>query len=234
MKRKWYTNWLLVITLCLLFSSFGIFVFSFRKNITVTKCIYGDSQEGNCICTKEGEIVCEEDIEKKDEQEVVGREFVSDDLNFNYSFLNFFDAKTFTQDRVKFKEISHVQDGLRISVERVSECNEKKEMATQLGFYKLESERLTLTTRSNLTDSSFYISCIVDNTFLIRDFNIEDLNIFDIYYQDEMDVIYRANNCVYEGYIRNSDDVYKSANNCYLCKCINGENKCERDKKCLE
>jgi hypothetical protein len=232
MKQKWYANWLIIITLCLLFSSFGVFYLSIKNDISVTRCIYGDNLDHNCICNVNGEIICED--EEIEEGKVVSNDFVSSNLEFKYDFLNFIDLNTSIQDSVEFKDISHIQGGLKITIERISLCSEQQKAPSQLGLYKLEENGLILTTATNLTDSSFYISCITENTFFIPDFPTNLSEDFQVLYQDDLDVIYMANNCVYEGFLRNSGDVYNSKEKCIICKCISGENSCQKEESCLE
>ena len=230
MKSKWYANWLIIITFCLLFSSIGIFIVSLEDSIGMKKCVNGSDLGENCICNNEGVVVCDE----QNAQSIVSSEFVSTGLLFSYNFLNFVEGGDLEAMNVKFVDISQLGGGLKITLETNSLCNEDSISAPQIGFYKLEEDRLTLTIGTNVLDESFNKVCLTEGSFYIGNFNRELNDKFKIYYQDEFDSIYPANNCTYEGYIRNDGDVYNSSDGCFLCQCKSGKSSCEKENSCLK
>ena len=230
MKGRWYTNWLLIITFCLLFSSVGVFVISLKDTIGLTPCIYGDDLEGNCICNYDGEKIFDENV-----LESVGTgEFVSSGLIYTFEYLHFVEPNMLNIPNIKFVDITYLGGGLKVNLEIISMCDEYRVPAPQVGFYKYEENRLTLTIGTNLTDEYYRFPCVTDSTFYIGNFSKNLNNDFKVVYQDEYDVIYQSENCVFEGYLRSNGDVYNSEDGCFLCQCIAGENVCEKEKACLE
>ncbi len=225
MKGRWYANWLVIITMFLFFSSLGIFVIYIQDSLGVKKCAYGDDLGTNCICNSNGEKICDESTS----QGINASEFTSINLSYSFDFLNAININNSSFQDVQFVDISHGDNVLKMIVEIKSMCNEDNIVSPQIGFYKLHKEILTLSIVSNLTNSSFSIPCISENTFSIENFTSEIDNSFKIQYQDELGVVYPANNCIYEGYIRNNGDVYNSKNGSLLCQCKNGQNSCEKE-----
>ncbi len=225
MKGRLYANWLVIITLFLFFSSLGIFVISLKDTIGIKQCAFGDDLGTNCICNSEGEKVCDEDITIT----VGSSEFTSVDLVYSFDFLNLIDINNPINQKAKFVDISNFNNNLKITLEIESMCNEDSIVAPQIGFYKLNEEKLILTVVSNLTNESFNMPCVSENTFLINNFNMNVDDTFRVQYQDEYDSIYLSNNCIYEGYIRNDGDVYNSKDGNLLCQCKNGESSCVKE-----
>ena len=167
MKGRLYANWLVIITLFLFFSSLGIFVISLKDTIGIKKCAFGDDLGTNCICNHEGEKICDEDIAIT----VGSREFTSVDLVYSFDFLNLVDINKPVNQKAKFVDISNLNNNLKITLELESMCNEDSIVAPQIGFYKLDREKLILTVVRNLTNESFNRSCVSENIFEIKNFN---------------------------------------------------------------
>lgn len=230
MKGRWYANWLVIITMFLFVSSLGIFVIYIQDSLGIKKCAYGDDLGTNCICNSEGEKICDENTSES----INASEFTSINLSYSFDFLNAINISNSSFQDVQFVDISHNDDALKVVIEIKSMCNEDNIVSPQIGFYKLEEEVLTLSVVSNLTNSSFNLPCISENTFLINSFNSEIKENFKVQYQDEFSVLYPANNCIYEGYIRNDGDVYNSNDGCLLCQCKSGQSTCEKESSCLK
>jgi len=225
MKGRLYANWLVIITLFLFFSSLVIFVISIKDTIGIKKCAYGDNLENNCVCSSDGEKVCD----TKESLNSISNDFTSSNLIYTFDFLNMIDASSMANQVVKFENISHLENKLKITVEIESMCNEDNTVAPQIGLYKLDSNGLTLSIVSNLTNTTFNLPCVSENQFLIENFSSTVNSNFKISYQDELGGIYQANNCIYEGNIRNDGDVYNSKDGSLLCQCKNGESICEKE-----
>jgi hypothetical protein len=228
MKGRWYVNWLVVITMVLLFTSVGIFGISIYNSYGIKKCAYGDDIGENCICDSKGEVVCEEEVA----QSVVSTEFTGNGLSYSYDFLSYFDVNS-SDKKVKFVNVSQLNGGLQVTVELATYCNQESTPARQVGFFKMEEDRLIFTTVSSLVDEAFNRECIVEGTFTVKEFNVQLSDTFEIVYQDEYGSLYPANNCVYQEYLRNNGDVYNSADGCSICRCLEGENVCEKQDSCL-
>jgi len=228
MKGRWYVNWLVVITVLLLFTSLGTFAISIKDTVGIKKCAYGDNFDDNCICNSDGEVVCEEESM----QSIENTEFISKNLNYSYEFLSYFDVSS-SQKEITFVDISQTLGILKITVELPSYCNENSEPAKQIGFYKGTEEGLVLTTATNLVSESYNRTCVVEGTFSISTFTLPESDTFEIIYQDEYGSSFAANSCLYGGYIRNSGDVYNSIDGCSICSCRDGENVCEEQDSCL-
>lgn len=231
MKSRWYANWLIIITMCLFLSSLGLFVISIKDSIGFTKCAYGDDLEGNCICNADGEKICDEGI--KEDEALIADEFTSSSLTYSYDFVDYIDAGNRVTSSVKFSDISYLGGGLKISLELRSLCNSEGISAPQIGLYKLDEERLTLSVASNINSESFSTPCVTQSSFYIGNFPLDLNDDFKVVYQDEFSVIYPSNNCIYEGFVRNDGDVYNSKDGCSLCYCKLGISQCEVEPSCL-
>lgn len=225
MKGRLYANWLVIITLFLFFSSLGIFVVYIQDVIVSKQCAYGEDTGTNCICNSKGEKICDEDIENR----VNSSEFTSTNLIYTFDYQNFINPSNPVSQSARFSEISSVNNSLKIVLEMESMCNEDSMVAPQIGFYKLEEEKLVLTVVSNLFDESYNLPCMSESVFLINGFDMNVGDTFRIQYQGENNEVYFSNNCIYEGYIRNDGDVYNSKDGTQLCQCMDGENRCERE-----
>lgn len=225
MKGRLYANWLVIITLFLFFSSMVIFVISIKDTIGIKKCAYGDDLGDNCVCSNDGKKVC--DINQVSDPQTDS--WTTENLSYSFDYLNRIDVNNPSVESVKFVDISHIDTNLKITIELRSMCNEDNTVAPQIGFYKLEEDKLILSIVSNLSNETFNLPCISENIFLINGFNtIVDEN-FVIQFQDEYESVYLANNCVYEEYLRNNGDVYNSKDGELLCQCKDGKNSCEAE-----
>ncbi|OGC44169.1 hypothetical protein A3J98_02090 [candidate division WS6 bacterium RIFOXYC1_FULL_33_10] len=232
MKSRWYANWLIVITVCLFLSSLGLFVLSLKSTVGFTKCAYGDDLGDNCICSLDGKKICDEKVNVDESLE--SSEFTSDNLKYTYDFTDFIDAGNRVTSNVIFSDISYMGGGLSVTLQIRAFCNDDENVAQQIGFYKLDKERLVLTVSSNIVNDSFSLPCTTRSEFYIGNFPKEVVEEFEVFYQDEFKVLYPANSCVYEGFVRNEGDVYNSNNGCFLCQCEGGENICEQETGCLQ
>ena len=231
MKSRWYANWLIVITACLFLSSLGLFVISLKDSIGFTKCAYGDDLGENCICSSNGEKICDE--EEEETESLSTGEFTSKGLIYTYDFIDYVDAGNRVTSSVIFTDISYLGGGLKVTLQIRAFCNDENVTGQQIGFYKVEEDRLTLTVSSNIADDSFSIPCTTKSDFFISNFSRDLMDEFEVVYQDEFNVIYPSNNCVYEGFVRNEGDVYNSKDGCLLCQCKNGKSVCEEETSCL-
>lgn len=231
MKNRWYTNWLIVITICLFLSSLTLFVISLKDSMGFTKCAYGEDLGENCICTSDGKKVCDESTLEK--VSLKSDEFISSGLTYSYDFVDYIDASNRVTTSVNFTDISYLGGGLKVTLELRGFCNEDALVASQIGLYKIEDERLIFTVASNIANDSFSLPCLVESNFYIGNFSKDVNGTYVLLYQDEFNVMYPANNCVYEGYIRNDGDVYNSKDGCLLCRCTEGKSICEEENSCL-
>ena len=108
------------------------------------------------------------------------------------------------------------------------------EVITQVGFYKIEDGRLTFTIATNLVDSSFNIPCVSESIFDIDNMPVKFADDYALVYQDQYGSIIPSGSCSYEGFLRNDEDVYNSADGCYICVCSLGQNVCEKEPRCLK
>ena len=220
-----YINWLVVITLFLFITSLGAFLVYIQNNLVSNQCAYGQNVEDNCICNSNGVKICDENFPVNDKSV---SEFTSKGLAYSFHYLNLVDLNNPPKQDVEFSEIIQSGNMLRVVVDFNSMCNSDNDVAPQIGFYKLDNDRLILTIISNLSDSSFNLQCKSENIFLIEGFDLNARETFKLQFQDESGSIYQASTCIYQGYIRNSGDVYVSKDSKQLCHCISGENVCEK------
>ena len=225
MKGRLYANWLVIITIVLFFSSFGLFLLYLQDNLASKQCAYGDDLGSDCVCNIDGEKVCNTQIVK--EKSVT--DFTSNGLEYSYDFLNNLGANSNVSQMVKFSDISKVGADLKVTIEIVSMCNMQNLVSPQMGFFKLEEGKLILTVVSNLSDTDFNIPCKSENVFVIKNFNQNISDTFKLQYQDEYKNVSQADTCIYQGYIRNNGDVYQSQAGDSICRCENGFSVCSKD-----
>ncbi len=225
MKGRLYANWLVVITLFLFFSSLGVFLIYIQDNLVNRQCAYGDDLGNNCVCNSDGEKICDTQIV----QTTNVSEFTSKDLIYTFDFLNLTDSNNPPTEKIKFIDISRVDESLKVIIEIDSMCNQDNIVSPQIGFYKLDNQNLLLTVVSNLTDPSFNLPCRSENIFVVDGFKLDVEETFKVQFQDEFESVYQADTCIYNGYIRNDGDIYKSQNGEQICKCDAGTTVCENE-----
>lgn len=233
MEKKWYVNWLVVITTVLSISAVGIFIISMQGSLGLKKCVYGDivfDGEKNCICDSKGTIVCEE-IQGSP---IKSEEFTTENLGFTSSFQRMITSNDNVTENISFSDISQVGNILTVTVEKKTFCNSSEDIAPQVGFYMADEKNIIFTVGTNLLDSSFNVPCISEDTFQIMNAPVKFPDGFKILYQDEYGSIIPSGNCTYDGFLRNDGDVYNSTDSCYICSCKLGQNMCENEPKCLK
>ena len=213
MNRKWNPNWLIFFTVALFITVLVMFVATYREQLGLKKCVYGDSEytvgeaipgETQCFCNEKGQVVCDE-LEEENTLNIT--EFTNDDLEFSSSFLNFVDLDMVFED-MQFGEVSTVDRGLKVAVERLSMCNDNEELAPQIGYYMFDGNSLYLTTTTNLLVESFNKECMVSNTYLI--YGLSEAS--KIYYQSEDGKVLEAKICVYGNKVFNEGDAFVGDN----------------------
>ena len=225
MKGRLYANWLVIITVVLFFSSLGTFLLYIQNNLVSKQCAYGDDLGNNCICNSEGEKICDMQVSKENSV----TDFTSNGLEYSFDFLNSLDINSDVNQMVKFSDISKVGTDLKVTLEIGSMCNSQNLVSPQMGFFRLQEDKLILTVVSNLSNTSFNIPCKSENVFTIKNFNQNISETFKLQYQDEYKNVYQADTCIYEGYIRNNGDVYQSEAQELICRCENGSTVCSKD-----
>lgn len=225
MKGRLYANWLVIITVVLFFSSLGTFLLYIQNNLVSKQCAYGDDLGNNCICNTEGEKICDMQVSKENSV----TDFTSNGLEYSFDFLNSLDINSDVNQMVKFSDISKVGTDLKVTLEIGSMCNTENLVSPQMGFFRLQEDKLILTVVSNLSNTSFNIPCKSENVFTIKNFNQNISETFKLQYQDEYKNVYQADTCIYEGYIRNNGDVYQSEAQELICRCENGSTVCSKD-----
>jgi hypothetical protein len=209
MSRKWNTNWLLFFTIALFISALAVFVTTFKDQFGLKKCVYGGMEytigqaipdQPKCFCNEKGEVICEEMVA---ETNLESTEFVNDDLEFSYGFLNFVDLKI-PFESMRFDEVSTVDKGLKVVVERLSMCNVREELPPQIGYYMFDGTELHLTTTTNLLAGNYNKECIVSNIFLIHGLS----EVSKVSYISEDNRVIEAKICVFEGRVFNEGDAY--------------------------
>ena len=209
MNRRWNPNWLIFFTIALFVTVLVMFVATYKEQLGLKKCVYGDSEytvgeaipsNSQCFCNEKGQVVCSE-LEQESSLDIT--QFTNDDLEFSSSFLNFVDLDTTFED-IRFGEVTTVDKGLKIVLERSSMCNLYEKLAPQTGYYMFDGSRLYLTTTTNLLDQSFSKECMVSNTYLI--YGLSEAS--KIYYQSEDGRVLEANICVYGNKVFNEGDAF--------------------------
>lgn len=213
MKRKWNPNWLVFFTLALFVTALTMFVATFREQFGLKKCVYGGSEytvgesipdEPRCYCNEMGVVVCEEITA---ESSLENSEYINEDLEFASSFLNFIDIDI-NFESMRFGEVSTIDKGLKVVVERLSMCNEDEQLPPQIGYYLFDGSHLYLTTSTNLIAGDYSKECMVSNTFMIHGLS----EVSKISYTSEDNRVIEADICVFNGRVYNKGDAFVSEN----------------------
>lgn len=211
MKLKWNPNWLMFFTVALFITALTMFIATFRDQFGIKTCVYGDSEytvgqaipdEPRCFCNEKGSVICKE---LENESTLETSEYVNDDLEFTSTFLNFVDIEV-NFESMRFGDVSTVEKGLKVVVERLSMCNEDEELPPQIGYYMFDGEELFLTTSTNLLASIFERECMVSNTFMVHGLSEAS----KISYISEDNRVIEADICVFNGRVYNSGDAFVS------------------------
>ncbi len=209
MKLKWNPNWLVFFTVALFVTALTMFVATFRDQFGLKTCVYGDSEytagqaipdEPRCFCNEKGSVVCKE-IEIDSTLEVF--EYVNEDLEFSSSFLNFIEV-AINFESIRFGEVTTVEKGLKIVVERLSMCNENEQLPPQVGYYMFDGEQLHLTTSTNLLAGNYGKVCMVSNTFMVHGLG----GVSKILYHSEDNRVIEADICVLDGKVYSAGDAF--------------------------
>lgn len=209
MNKKWHPNWLVFFTIALFISALATFISTFRDQFRLKKCVYGGIEytvgqsipnEPRCFCDEKGELVCEE-IETESTLETT--EYINDDLEFSSDFLNFVDLEI-PFESMRFGEVSTVEKGLKIVVERLSVCDEDEKLPPQIGYYMFDDQQLNLTTTTNVLAGDYNKECMVSNTFLV--YGLSEVS--KILYISEDNRVIEADICVFNGRVFNKGDAF--------------------------
>jgi hypothetical protein len=195
MEKKWYVNWLVVITGVLFISALGIFILSIQNSLGLKKCAYGDivfNEEKSCICDSKGNVVCDDD-------DVNGTPIRSDEITtqnfFTSSFQSLITTKNNFVEDITFSDISQVGDILRVTIEKKTMCNSYGDVAPQVGFYRTDENRIIFTIATNIVDPSFNIPC-KENTFSNHECSCKFANVLRNSIKMKMGSLIPSGNCV--------------------------------------
>jgi hypothetical protein len=209
MKHRWHPNWLLLFTIALFITALTMFVVTFKNQFGLKKCVYGGQEytagqaipdKPRCFCNQKGEVVCES---VETEAPLETKEYINEDLEFSTNFLNFVDIEA-NFETMRFGEVTTVDKGLKIIVERLSKCSDDEQLPPQVGYYMFDEKELYLTTSTNLLDEEFVNDCMVSNTFLIHGLS----EVSKIAYHSEDGRAIQADICLYDGRVFNKGDAF--------------------------
>jgi len=187
-----------------------MFAVTFKDQFGFKKCVYGDSEYGigetipekpECYCNEKGVVICDTPTEAKNTLE--SAKYINEGLNFSSSFLNFIDSSTSSLN-VRFGEVSSINNGLEIVVERFSMCNATEELPPQIGYYMFSGSDLYLTTSTNLLAGNYGKECMVSNRFIIDN----NQSVSKIFYQSEGMEVFSADICVFDGKVDKAGDAF--------------------------
>lgn len=218
-------NWLILITVCMVVSALFMFYFSIKDTIGIKQCIYGDNGLGG---------TCNSENMDSNVNSASPNEFSGNKLVYTYDFISYLDEADTTSADIRFANISQEGEDLKVVIERRSVCDSESNPAPQGGFFKEDGSNLILTVTTNLVNTSYNTLCITEGTFTIYDFVKKFDTNYKVFYQDEYDTLTPALNCVHDGYLRNTGDVYQTDDGCYICTCKDGVNSCEETNSCLK
>jgi hypothetical protein len=124
-------------------------------------------------------------------------------LDFSSNFLNFVDIES-NFESMRFGEVSTVDKGLKIVIERLSKCNINEELPPQIGYYTFDNHNLFLTTATNLLAGEYGKDCMVSNTFMIHGLSEAS----EISYQSEDGRVIVADICIFDDRVFNKGDAF--------------------------
>lgn len=232
MGKQKRVNWILVITGVLLLVSVGVFAYQFLLEKKPSVCNfeggtieYGveivSSTGANCVCLQTGKMDCEDVVQDETEES-----FSTENLEFEYSYLNTITESSSDLSRVQLANVSQKGKKLVVVLERETLCNEDFEAASQAGYYEKYDNRLILSTITSSDEEKFNIPCLVSNTFTISDFHSEDDD-FEIFYRNEKGKEFNLLICSYNGKLYGEGDVFSGGENKSICSCKESKVVCE-------
>jgi hypothetical protein len=196
-------------TVALFVTALATFIATFRDQFGLEKCVYGNKEytigetipdEPRCFCNEKGEVECEE---MDTDSSLESNKYVNEDLDFSSSFLNFIDIES-NFESMRFGEVSTVDKGLEVVIERLSKCTSDEELPPQIGYYMLNDQDLYLTTSTNLLADNYSRDCMVSNTYLVHGLS----EVSNVYYQSEDTRIIQADICIFDGRVFNKGDAF--------------------------
>lgn len=233
MEKPRRVNWIMVITGVLFLVSVGVLGYKLFSGEEVTSCSFegGEVDYGKevisakgerCVCGDKRKMVCQGE-ESNGEQE----SFSTEGLVFEYSYLNTVVGDSPNISRVLPIDINQNEGELEVILERESWCSEDFEASSQVGYYEKYSDKLVLSTITSSDAEKFNIPCVVSNTFKIANFDIEDVEDFEIYYRNEKGKEFDLMACSYNGVLYGEGDIFAGGSNEAVCSCEQGKVACE-------
>lgn len=233
MGKQKRINWMLVITGVLLLVSVCVFVYKFLFGKTADYCLFEEhrveygkeiisSSGSRCVCGDDRKVVC--DSVQRGEQE---ESFSTDNLVFEYSYLNTISADSSDSFRVFPVDINQNGAELTVIFEREGLCSDTFEAPSQAGYYQKYQDRLVLSTITSGDTENFNIPCLMSNSFKITNFDLEGKDDYEIYYKNEKGKEFNLMACLYKGVLYGQGDVFTGGKNQPICTCEKGEVVCK-------
>lgn len=233
MEQQKRVNWVLVITGVLVVVSVAVFLYQFIQEENSAWCYfegrkiqYGEeftsSVGQSCVCLNEGKMKCEEN-QKEDTQEF----FSTENLVFEYSYLNTISERTTDLSRVQLTDVSQNGNELVILFDREALCNEDFEAPSQAGYYEQYNNKLVLSTITSNDTDEFNIPCLVSNSFKFSDFDFTNMDNLEIYYRNEKGTEFNLMVCMYNGMLYGEGDIFSGKKGKPVCNCKGGEVVCD-------
>lgn len=231
MGRK---NWLLIITAILFLVSVGIVVYKLYLGDTGGGCEFKgsrvkvgqrvndvDSNE-ECLCNEQEELVC---VKKEDMG--VGNDLKTDNLKFDYEYVNSLESFTPNDTRVIPVDINQNGNEIEVIIEREGMCSEDLKAPNQAGYYEVTEDSLILSSITGDDPSLYTVVCLMSNTYKIANFPESVKEGYKVYYRNEKGQQFDLGACVYNGVLYGENDVFNATDKKQICTCEDSKVFCD-------
>lgn len=227
-------NWLLIITAVLFLVSVGIVVYKFYLESKSSFCHFNGTQVrvgqkfsdiengDDCVCTQEGKVVC-----TKGEDTDVSKDLKTDNLKFEYKYVNSLEGEVSNDQRVIPVDINQKDDEVEVIIEREGMCSEELKAPNQIGYYEISENSLTLSTITGDEPSLYTVVCVMSNTYRISNLPVTTKDGYKVYYKNEKGKLFDLGACVYDGVLYGRGDVFSSPVEKKICTCESSKVSCD-------
>ncbi len=203
----------------------------YRKGEVIENYLYGSF----CTCGSGGLIDCvpetfdEEVIEEEvfDELPSATSELESEGLEYEYLYVvGALEEDSLPHSGVEFESVVFRDDDLVVVLKELQYCPRPNVTPEQVGFFKKDSNALTLYNMVRPVDEGAGVDCIVQLKYTFEDMEDLDLSKVEVSFVDERGISTSPSFCFYDDKVYFDSDVFQGTEG-EICVCEEGEVECE-------